>query len=49
MVAVNPDAHETDGLDDVRWGIGVARKALLPTELVLNSRGTKEVEAWLAN
>jgi histidinol phosphatase-like PHP family hydrolase len=21
------DAHSTDGLDDVRWGIGVARKA----------------------
>jgi DNA polymerase (family 10) len=24
---VNPDAHSTAGLDDVRWGIAVARKA----------------------
>jgi len=26
-LAVNPDAHSTDGLDDVRWGVGIARKA----------------------
>jgi DNA polymerase (family 10) len=26
-LVVNPDAHSTDGLDDVRWGLGVARKA----------------------
>ncbi len=26
-LAVNPDAHSTDGLDDVRWGVAVARKA----------------------
>jgi len=24
---VNPDAHTTEGLDDVRWGLSVARKA----------------------
>lgn len=26
-LAINPDAHSTEGLDDVRWGLGVARKA----------------------
>jgi DNA polymerase (family 10) len=26
-LAVNPDAHSTDGLADVRWGLSVARKA----------------------
>jgi DNA polymerase (family 10) len=26
-LVINPDAHSTDGLDDVRWGLGVARKA----------------------
>ena len=26
-LAVNPDAHSTEGLDDVRWGVAVARKA----------------------
>ena len=26
-LAVNPDAHSTAGLDDIRWGVAVARKA----------------------
>ena len=26
-LAINPDAHSTEGLDDVRWGLGIARKA----------------------
>jgi DNA polymerase (family 10) len=26
-LAINPDAHSTEGLDDVRWGVGIARKA----------------------
>ena len=26
-LAVNPDAHSTAGLEDVRWGVAVARKA----------------------
>jgi DNA polymerase (family 10) len=26
-LAVNPDAHATEGLDDVRWGLAVARGA----------------------
>ncbi len=26
-LVVNPDAHSTEGLDDVRWGVAVARKA----------------------
>ncbi len=26
-LAVEPDAHSTEGLDDVRWGLAVARKA----------------------
>ena len=26
-LVVNPDAHSTEGLDDVRWGLSVARKA----------------------
>ena len=26
-LAVDPDAHSTEGLDDVRWGLAVARKA----------------------
>lgn len=46
-VSVNPDAHEVAGLEDTRYGIAMARKALLPTSLVVNSRGADEVEKWL--
>jgi DNA polymerase (family 10) len=47
FVSVNPDAHEVDGLDDIRYGLCVARKALLPSDLVVNTRDTAGVEAWL--
>ena len=47
FVSVNPDAHDTEGLSDTRFGIMMARKALLPRELVVNSRNVKEVEQWL--
>ena len=48
LVSVNPDAHDTEGLEDTRYGIAVARKALLPAGLVVNSRSVAEVERWLA-
>jgi DNA polymerase (family 10) len=46
-VSVNPDAHETAGIEDTRFGIAVARKALLPSSLVVNAHSVSEVEAWL--
>jgi len=49
FVSINPDAHEVPGLDDVKYGICVARKALLPKTLVVNSRDRDGVEAWLKN
>ena len=47
LVSVNPDAHDVAGLSDTIYGIAVARKALLPTGLVVNSRSVQEVEKWL--
>jgi DNA polymerase (family 10) len=46
--SVNPDAHEISGLDDVRYGVAVARKALLPASLVVNSWTVEQVGEWLA-
>ena len=37
-VAINPDAHTVDGLDDVRWGVASAQKAGLEAADVLNTR-----------
>ncbi len=43
--AVNPDAHHVSGYDDIRYGIGVARKAWLTPKDVIN---TLPVEKALA-
>jgi DNA polymerase (family 10) len=47
LVSVNPDAHDTVGLEDVPYGIAVARKALLPASQVVNSRSAEDVAKWL--
>jgi DNA polymerase (family X) len=44
-IPINPDAHTLAGLDDMRYGIGVARKGWLRATDVLN---TMETEALLA-
>jgi DNA polymerase (family 10) len=45
--SINPDAHELKGLQDVRHGVVVARKALLSKDQILNTRPLKEVKNWL--
>jgi DNA polymerase (family 10) len=47
LVSVNPDAHSTEGLRDTLYGIAMARKALMPTSQVVNSRSADEVARWL--
>lgn len=47
MTSVNPDAHEIEGLTDIRYGIAMARKALIPVEQVVNAAGVGQVEKWL--
>lgn len=43
MISINPDAHSVAGLDDVHYGIGVARRAGLIAGQVLNTLGMKEI------
>jgi DNA polymerase (family 10) len=47
MLAINPDAHETDGLYDMYYGVCVARKGGLTAKNCLNAMGLKEIEAYL--
>ena len=42
-VVINPDAHATSGFDDLDYGVGVARKAGLGAEAILNTRGLDDV------
>jgi DNA polymerase (family X) len=38
MIAINPDAHNIEGLDDVRYGVGIARKGWLGKKDILNTQ-----------
>ncbi len=49
LTSINPDAHETSGLEDVRAGMNAARKGWLTREHVLNTRPLAEVKMWLAD
>lgn len=46
-VSINPDAHDVSGLEDTRFGIAMARKAMIPSSLVVNAQSVQEVEKWL--
>jgi DNA polymerase (family 10) len=43
IVSVNPDAHSTQGLADITYGVGVARKGGLGPEDVFNTKPLKAV------
>jgi DNA polymerase (family 10) len=47
-IAVNPDAHSVDGLDVMRYGVGIARKGGLTPADVLNTWSAPELAQWLA-
>jgi DNA polymerase (family 10) len=47
MFSINPDAHNTRGLTDVRYGVNIARKGWLTKNDVLNTRSRSEVEQYL--
>ena len=47
-IGIFPDAHSTGGLDDVQYGVMMARKAGLTREEIVNTKTRKEMEAWLS-
>jgi DNA polymerase (family X) len=48
LTSINPDAHSPDGLRDVTYGVGIARKGGVTAEHVLNTRGLQDIQDWLA-
>lgn len=46
-VAINSDAHAPNDFDNLRFGIGQARRGWLEKRDVLNTRPLAEVRAWL--
>lgn len=45
-IEIGPDAHSTRGLDNVHFGIGMARKGMLGAADVLNTRSAADVVAF---
>ncbi len=48
MTSIHPDAHSPQGLSDVRFGIGIARKAMAVAGQVLNTRPLAELRSYFA-
>ncbi len=48
LCVINPDAHWTDGLKDVRYGVEIARKGWLGPEDVVNTKGLEAMQKLLA-
>ena len=48
MLSINPDAHRIEGLSDMQYGIGVARKGWVTADRVLNCYSADEVLAFAA-
>ncbi|MBI3316884.1 MAG: DNA polymerase/3'-5' exonuclease PolX [Candidatus Omnitrophica bacterium] len=47
LVSINPDAHSVEGMKDLRYGVGIARKAWLTKDDVLNTLPLKEIDKFL--
>ncbi|MBI4004499.1 MAG: DNA polymerase/3'-5' exonuclease PolX [Candidatus Omnitrophica bacterium] len=48
MLAVSTDSHSLDQLDQVRFGLGVARRAWLEPRHLLNCLSLEQLSAWIA-
>lgn len=49
MISINPDAHRIEELDDVFFGVSVARKGWLNRESVFNCYDSKWIREYLIN
>ncbi|GAB3584764.1 DNA polymerase/3'-5' exonuclease PolX [Hymenobacter daeguensis] len=46
MLSINPDAHHTNGYEDMRYGVLMGRKGHLTKEMTFNARTVQEVAAY---
>ncbi|MBV9692723.1 MAG: PHP domain-containing protein, partial [Alphaproteobacteria bacterium] len=47
LFSIDPDAHSTDEIDNIQWGVLMARKGGVPKERVLNALGLAQFTAHL--
>jgi len=48
-IAICPDSHAVKGMEDFRYGVGIARKGWLTKNDVVNCLGTRAVESFLVS
>ena len=49
LISINPDAHSLKGIDDIKYGVFSAQKAMLPKEKNLSSFSLKDFNDFLDN
>jgi DNA polymerase (family 10) len=48
LISIDPDAHVTDGFNDIRYGVLMAQKAMVTKEQNLSSFSLKEFDAFVS-
>jgi DNA polymerase (family X) len=48
LMSINPDAHSTAEIDNLKWGVAMARKGGVPPERILNCMTEKQFREFLA-
>jgi DNA polymerase (family X) len=48
LLSINPDAHSTEEIDNMKWGVLMARKGMVPKDRVLNALPKTQFEAHLS-
>ncbi len=46
VIAIGPDAHSVAGLDDMAYGVMIARKGFVTKESCLNTRDARDMRKW---
>jgi len=49
MTSISPDAHDMEGINDIRFGVSIAKKARFTKERVLNTMNSEEIEKFFKN
>jgi len=47
LISINPDAHATDELEYVKWGVAVGRKGWLTPNQCLNAKSLADFSEWI--
>ncbi len=46
MFSIGPDAHSVEGMDNIQYGVGIARKGWLRPEHIINCMTIEQIFAW---